>query len=313
MNSLSSSSFLHSFFIFWILLFQLGYIDAWLQLSSIPNLRPVVAPVIYRSAALDQLSSEDAQQLASRSITLIDLRNTDEQGKALSEGAEWFYKDYIPNNNTNTTIQLIHIPILRDTNRFWDAAVDRLDASTRWSATLQTIWQAGALDRAAARYLEHQGHAALYTLMLETAAVPMAQALNVCMKMNTTPSSNTERVVLFHCQKGKDRTGLVAALLQHILGCEREQIIADYALTEELLDEGSSSSSKKTSSSSLIDWSVFRGSPASAMQETLEWVDQTYGSMDGYLESLTALDKVAMKEFQERHGVMDKKREKESA
>ena len=147
--------------------------------------------------------------------------------------------------------------------------------------------------------------------MLETAAVPMAQALNVCMKTNTT-CSNTERVVLFHCQKGKDRTGLVAALLQHILGCEREQIIADYALTEELLDEGSSSSSKKTSSSSLIDWSVFRGSPASAMQETLEWVDQTYGSMDGYLESLTALDKVAMKEFQERHGVMNKKREKES-
>ena len=116
MNSLSSSSFLHSFFIFWILLFQLGYIHAWLQLSSIPNLRPVVAPGIYRSAALDQLSSEDAQQLVSRSITLIDLRNTDEQGKALSEGAEWFYKDYLPNNNkNNTTIQLIHIPILRDT------------------------------------------------------------------------------------------------------------------------------------------------------------------------------------------------------
>lgn len=37
--------------------------------------------------------------------------------------------------------------------------------------------------------------------------------------------------VLFHCAAGKDRTGVVAALLLSVLGVAREQIVSDYMLS----------------------------------------------------------------------------------
>lgn len=36
-------------------------------------------------------------------------------------------------------------------------------------------------------------------------------------------------------------------------------------------------------SSFFVDWGEFRGSPASAMEETLGWLRTEYGSVEGYL------------------------------
>lgn len=41
--------------------------------------------------------------------------------------------------------------------------------------------------------------------------------------------------VLFHCAAGKDRTGVAAAILLEIAGVDDETIVADYTLTEPLL------------------------------------------------------------------------------
>ncbi|WP_169558484.1 tyrosine-protein phosphatase [Nesterenkonia alba] len=43
----------------------------------------------------------------------------------------------------------------------------------------------------------------------------------------------SEGGVLFHCAAGKDRTGILAAVILSVLGAEREVIIADYAATQE--------------------------------------------------------------------------------
>ena len=43
--------------------------------------------------------------------------------------------------------------------------------------------------------------------------------------------------VIFFCAAGKDRTGIVSALLQHRAGLSREEIIADYLLTAENMRE----------------------------------------------------------------------------
>ena len=37
--------------------------------------------------------------------------------------------------------------------------------------------------------------------------------------------------ILIHCAAGKDRTGLLVALIQHILGCSHDDIMYDYMLT----------------------------------------------------------------------------------
>lgn len=44
-----------------------------------------------------------------------------------------------------------------------------------------------------------------------------------------------EGAVLFHCAAGKDRTGIIAALLLSLAGVDRSGIVADYALTAERL------------------------------------------------------------------------------
>ena len=41
---------------------------------------------------------------------------------------------------------------------------------------------------------------------------------------------------VFHCSAGKDRTGLLAALILEVLGVDQETIVADYMLTIEVVD-----------------------------------------------------------------------------
>ncbi len=43
--------------------------------------------------------------------------------------------------------------------------------------------------------------------------------------------------ILWHCSAGKDRTGVTAALLLEAMGAGREDIYADYLLTNEMLEE----------------------------------------------------------------------------
>jgi protein-tyrosine phosphatase len=45
-----------------------------------------------------------------------------------------------------------------------------------------------------------------------------------------------ELPMIFNCTAGKDRTGIAAALILSALGVDREQIIEDYGLTNQLLD-----------------------------------------------------------------------------
>jgi protein-tyrosine phosphatase len=50
---------------------------------------------------------------------------------------------------------------------------------------------------------------------------------------------------LFHCTLGRDRTGLVAAVLQHVLGVPYPTIVSDYMLTNERLDAGATRKTAK--------------------------------------------------------------------
>lgn len=67
----------------------------------------------------------------------------------------------------------------------------------------------------------------LYVHMLRDRAEVFKKILRVIL--------NTEGVVLFHCTAGKDRTGVLAALLLLAAGVDRDTVIAEYAYTGELL------------------------------------------------------------------------------
>jgi protein-tyrosine phosphatase len=63
-----------------------------------------------------------------------------------------------------------------------------------------------------------------YQEMLEDAATQIVGAL-------TALAAPDARPAVFHCTAGKDRTGLLSALLLSILGVPQETVVADYALS----------------------------------------------------------------------------------
>ena len=64
--------------------------------------------------------------------------------------------------------------------------------------------------------------------MVEQAKGPIARVLTALLEASTP--------AVFHCAAGKDRTGVISAILLGLLGVRDEIIAADYAATQENLD-----------------------------------------------------------------------------
>jgi protein-tyrosine phosphatase len=91
--------------------------------------------------------------------------------------------------------------------------------------------------------------------------------------------------VLVHCAAGKDRTGLISALLLGVVGVPAEAIAADYALTAELLrprdEEWLEHGPGERAEREAI---LARFAPtAEVMLEVLEGLDRHYGGVERYL------------------------------
>ena len=90
-----------------------------------------------------------------------------------------------------------------------------------------------------------------------------------------------EKTVVFHCSAGKDRTGLLAALILEVLGVDAEAIAADYLLTNEVI-EGVLRRIKAMESSSTVTAQSLAAQPA-AFQGFLDTLHREYGGADPYL------------------------------
>jgi protein-tyrosine phosphatase len=88
------------------------------------------------------------------------------------------------------------------------------------------------------------------------------------------------------CSAGKDRTGLVSALVLGALGADDEAIVADYARTEQnMRGEFREAMVRRARSAGLDEQelAVKVGSPPSLMRETLEWLHEHHGGPAAYL------------------------------
>lgn len=91
--------------------------------------------------------------------------------------------------------------------------------------------------------------------------------------------------VLVHCMGGKDRTGIISALLLELVGVPRETIGADYALTaeclrpleEEWLANGPGERADR-------EKQIAKFTPrAEVMEDVLDHLDERYGGVEAYL------------------------------
>jgi len=73
--------------------------------------------------------------------------------------------------------------------------------------------------------------AQMYIGMIERASEPIARAIRVLSE--TEPGASA----VYHCAAGKDRTGVLSAILLSLLGVEEELIVADYALSQDSMDK----------------------------------------------------------------------------
>ena len=79
-------------------------------------------------------------------------------------------------------------------------------------------------------------------------------------------SAPDSRPAVFHCTAGKDRTGLLSALVLSLLGVPEETVVADYALSGEAMERLAGPShvkypDSKDTISDIID-EVFSANPA---------------------------------------------------
>jgi protein-tyrosine phosphatase len=90
--------------------------------------------------------------------------------------------------------------------------------------------------------------------------------------------------VVIHCAAGKDRTGVLTALILSLLGVARADIIADYALTG-LVTDRLISEWRAGHSGLAPRWPAFGQAPPGAMQLFLAGLDDAHGSVRGYAAS----------------------------
>ena len=92
---------------------------------------------------------------------------------------------------------------------------------------------------------------------------------------------------LVHCTAGKDRTGLIVALVLSLTGVPRDTIAEDYALSAQFLigDDLKEQSTPETLSPGYDTWESYRREfcPPEAMLDTLRHLDERYGGVEGYL------------------------------
>jgi protein-tyrosine phosphatase len=102
---------------------------------------------------------------------------------------------------------------------------------------------------------------------------------------------------VFHCHAGKDRTGLVAALLLEALGVDRDTVLDDYELTARYRRR----THQEATYQRLLDLGLtpeaaagVLTTPRWAMHEALEHLDHRYGGVERYLTGPAGMSRPAL-------------------
>lgn len=123
--------------------------------------------------------------------------------------------------------------------------------------------------------------ASRYVHMLREGAAVIAEILEWLAVPEQVPT-------LFHCTAGKDRTGVVAAVLLAALSVPYETIVADYAQSGVNLQEPLTSRRQAMLDYGLAPEAVeyLTTAPAERMRVTLSRLDEEWGGVAGYLKTI---------------------------
>jgi protein-tyrosine phosphatase len=121
-----------------------------------------------------------------------------------------------------------------------------------------------------------------YAAMLGQAGEQVATVLRLLAEPDVYPA-------VFFCAAGKDRTGVLAAIVLAVLGVDDDDIVADYALTDSVARAILDRASRELP---LYDdlWKSLppeaRGAPARVMRSMLAAMEREHGSVLGFVDAL---------------------------
>ena len=127
-----------------------------------------------------------------------------------------------------------------------------------------------------------------YGYLLEVGSTAIARAFEVF-------ADDSAYAVIVHCTAGKDRTGIVIALLLEVLGVSRDQISADYELSNKSIPRLIEyvEAKGRTPDLSREEWEARLATPAERMTKLMDFVDREYGSARDYLKA-SGLDEASI-------------------
>lgn len=121
-----------------------------------------------------------------------------------------------------------------------------------------------------------------YRDMLEIGATRFAEAMRVLAQATSLPA-------VFHCAAGKDRTGVLAALILASLGVDDEHICADYGLTKDAMERWTTWAKQyqpQLAERFATMPPVFLAADPEAMKIILEDLHSKYGSVSNYVREI---------------------------
>jgi len=136
-------------------------------------------------------------------------------------------------------------------------------------------------------FIRHIELTDVYFWILEHHGDSLRQAILLCADSASQP-------VLVHCTHGKDRTGVLIALLLHICGVEKQIIAREYALSADWGRSCEGRAEMLRAMPSTLQGAIggaeafdeWCNAPEGAMLGLWQRVEASYGSMDGYLDSI---------------------------
>ncbi len=217
---------------------------------------------IIRSDKLSRLTANDFQKLEEIGLkTVIDLRTNKEHDQSPTV---WL-GDNPP--------QFFHFPV-GDANNDWFTSQRKMMKRNRFTQE---------------QSLEHMVEG--YRMIAEEGTSSYQKLMEVVLDESNWP-------VLIHCNAGKDRSGVGVALILEALGVDRETIMEEYLLTNEIsrIEEKAVLLSKQSKISSRGNryskgtaasaWLPIVGVRAEMLEAFYASVNEKYGSMDAFLTEL---------------------------
>jgi protein-tyrosine phosphatase len=120
-----------------------------------------------------------------------------------------------------------------------------------------------------------------YARIARRGASAIAAAISIMSSPDALPA-------MFHCSAGKDRTGVLAAIVLGLLGVPDETIVADYSLSRDGMDRMLAWLRERAADPTELERyaPAIRSAEPTAMRVFLAGLRDQYGSFDGYAAAL---------------------------